>query len=276
MGVIMSAIAPLVSPPGSRVDVPPVRTAGHTHRDKRVWEVIADFFKKTNNVPKLINYALQWAGRIVRLMGREMHPGLEKLGRAAGIYKLGFNTLRTPHSILETSDAVHDLRKTYWTPGATKDEKAFAVRKVVRKASDLSNDACDVASIGDLIFPNKYMPQIKVFGAVSTAIGAFSNWKDDSETMKLTRTREEKIVVGLARATSICYAFVGTLGIAFAATGSVVVGSLVLVPLTIAVICMTVSHFFANAKLKADPGDVLSGIKDRIHPLPARTAVAAA
>jgi|GEM_PF-6239236 len=271
----MSTLAlPSVSPIASRVDVPPVRTAGHTHRDKRVWEVIADFFKKTNNVPKWINYGLQWVGRIIKLMGREMHPGLEKLGRAAGIYKNGFNTLRMPHSILETSDAVGDLRKTYWTPGATKDEKAFAVRKVVRKASDLSNDACDAAKIGHLFFENKFMPQIETFGAVSTAIGAFSNWKDDSETMKLTRTREEKIVVGLARATSISYAFVGTLGIAFAATGSAVVGSLVLVPLTIALICMTVSHFFANAKLKADPGDVLNGIKDRIHPLPARTVAA--
>ncbi len=258
----------------TRLDVPPVRTGGYIRTNKTFWEVVADFFKKTNNVPKMINYGLQWVGRITRLSGREMSPGLERLGRAAGIYKNGFNTLRLPSAYLETADAVSDLRKTYWKSDATKDEKAFAARKVIRKASDLSNDACDAAKVANMFFPIKYMPQIDAFGACSTAFGSISNWKDDGETMKLATSREEKILVGLARGTSLSYLGVGTLGILFAITGSVLAGSLVLPFLTAALTCTTVSHFFANAKLKADPGDVLKAIKDRVRPLPTTAAAA--
>src|SRR5690349_18012435 len=120
----MSAIQPVLSIP--QLDVPPITNIRDTRLNKSLLRIIADFCLTTNNVPKIINYSILWWGRILKVIspGKTIHPGLASFGKAAGVYKNSFNTLRIPKTYLETKEAVQDLRKTYWKPDATRDEKA--------------------------------------------------------------------------------------------------------------------------------------------------------
>ena len=117
------------------------------------------------------------------------------------------------------------------------------------------------------------MPQIETFGSCATLFGSLNNTVDDYKSLKKAPTRDEKILSGLAMAISISYSLVGLFGLTVVVTGSVLIGSLTLIPLTIAVICSTVSYFFSNLRdpkgENRDPVKVQTVLRGRLHSLPA-------
>lgn len=205
--------------------------------DKTVMQVVLEFFT-TKDFPKIFNYAIQWISRFT-----EISPEVRSVGVFAGNVKNFYSFTKVPSSCVEVANAVDKLAR------AQQDRRGAAFRDVVRKVSDLSNNVCDTIKLsGQFVQLKGIAPIVDVVAAGFTAGGSLNNLIDDSMKVHHAPTASEKILHGFAIGMDISYLCVGIIGIAAFIIGAPI--SIILVPLTTALVC-SISHFFF--KNLADP-----------------------
>ncbi len=261
--------------PFARFEAPTLLTDYKDSRlTKSVSQVAIEFFA-TKDFPKIFNYVIQWIARFT-----EISPQVKSFGVFAGNVKNFYSFTRVSNSCAEVASAVDKFWKKCFDSEATRSERGAAFRHVVRKFSDLSNDVCDSIKLFGQFFPldTKVARGVDVVSAGFTFVGSAVNLADDSIKVQNARTTNEKILHGLSIGMDISYLIVGALGIAAFIISAPI--SIILVPLTTALVCSISSFFFRNLAdpegKNRNPGEVLEALKWQLQlPRPPEPVVVA-
>lgn len=224
-------------------------------------QALVSFFK-TKDVPKIINYGVQWAGRVTTVSSNVNH-----LGAFSGDVK---NFMSAAEVYSKLREIVKAVKVFFGLAGAEQKKlqySASAGRMVVKKATDGINAVCDTTKLASRFFS---MP--KVFdgiGSGATLVGSATSLIDDSiklhndiqGVLKITKDLEgsyskdlrnplerRKIIKtqlgflhSLGIVTDLSYLSVGVSGLYTFITGVIVPQTLI--PLTVALVCSIFMHF---------------------------------
>lgn len=220
--------------PFARFENPEILTSIKDVRlNKSFSQVVLEFFT-TKDFSKIPNYVFQWIGRCT-----DLAPELKAIGAFSGNVKNFYSLTKVPSSCVEVANAVNKLYH------ADKNHRCAAFREMVRKVSDCLNNWFDTFKLALAVTQytplRAFVPIVDVLSAGFTAGGSLNNLIDDSVKVHNATTTNEKILHGFAIGMDISYLLVGICGIVSYVISAPV--SIVLVPLTTALVC-SISHFF--------------------------------
>jgi hypothetical protein len=207
--------------------------------DKTVMQTGLEFFT-TKDFPKIFNYVIQWISRFT-----EISPQVQNFGNLARDVKNFYSVTKIPSGLVDTANAANKL---FHSKGS---KIGHAFLDFIRKLTAWANDFFDGIKLGlqmKLFSVGRAAPYVDVVSAGFTAVGSLTGLIDDSIKVHNAPTKNEKLLHGLAIGMDISYLLVGILGITGFIIGAPI--SLVLVPLTTALVCSISYFFFKNL---ADP-----------------------
>lgn len=222
--------------PFSRFENPTVLTDVKDARlNKTVMQTVLEFFT-TKDFPKIFNYGIQWISRFT-----EISPEVQNFGNFARDVKNFYSLTKVPAGLVDTANAANKL---FHSSGS---RIGHAFLDFIRKLTMWANDFFDGIKLGlqlKLFSFGRATPYVDVVSSGFTAVGSLNNLIDDSMKVHNAPTKNEKILHGFAIGMDISYLLVGIIGITAFIIGAPI--SLVLIPLTTALVCSISYFFFKN------------------------------